>query len=132
MTTPTPVIDNFALTLPAGLWDAVKASVLDKGIPRQGCAALRSIAVLAMEKKDLSPSALIEYAKAVADWVETQEPAQLLADEFVEALALREDSIKDGVVPSWFAEPWHQVLRLPWSEDLLDAVLEAGAVIANE
>jgi len=111
--------------LPPQLWEAAKASVIDPTLPKQGCSALRTIIQKQLDGTELPEVVFACYAETISDWVDRQASAQELAVGCLDLLAAAESKQANGEFPSWFEEPWHLTLRLPWAEHLMDAVLDA-------
>jgi hypothetical protein len=117
--------------LPEGLWEATLASIEDSGIPKQGCSALRTVAQKHLVGIEMPEVVLQCYVDVISDWLQAQEPAQELAQSYSVTLDELLTWRNEDSFPSWFGSEWHCALRLPWSEALVDAVIQASSVITS-
>ena len=117
--------------LPPQLWEAARASVIDPTLPKQGCSALRTVIRKQLDGVEMPEVVFGCYVETISDWMYNQASAQELAARYLDLLAVTEAKQADGGFPSWFEESWHLTLRLPWAEDLMDAVLDAAPYLVG-
>lgn len=72
-------------------------------------------------------SAVIEILDSTLDrWLDEQAGLQLQArDVFERLLALSDIDLESSSFPTWYTQPWVQILVQPWSEKLAEAIVDA-------